>query len=316
MEEQSTWGTLPYRSPKPKIEWALPSAGEPLRQCDILQIVDFQPGSPRELSLVVTADCDLAQSKHHGQILVLPIFEIDQYLIKYRLPMRPHVKQVQKDIESLLVGSVNQALEQVGKAKMDGAETLDWCNTHGARSVFNLINGYFPPDQKHFEELRTIGEESFQILQKFENADNLVEFNRILDDSSRLLKRSGQKSQSAETVIAEAVRTFLSSTPKDAYVLAEISPIHKVGYVVGLRFPYTIPLEQISFLNIDEDASRQDLEARYRRISSIIPPYSYSIASQFGALFTAVGLPDEQRESIKIMGEIRIETFSEKAKLS
>jgi hypothetical protein len=62
------------------------------------------------------------------------------------------------------------------------------------------------------------------------------------------------------------------------------------------RFPEVIEDKQVDL--------KGSSSTGYRRLCRIVEPYSRSIINQFGLLFSSVGLPDEQVESVQIAADI------------
>lgn len=299
----------PIRSPKPTVEWAFPLDGEPLRQCDVLQTADADDSLNSSMFLVMTADCDLVQRKHLGQILVVPILDIDTYVIKFRLPLRKEVIQLKTRLTESLGRVVNDALETVGKSPISLESAIDWYHESRVVGVFDTLRGYKISDPINFEQTFQLGIRLDEARQRWDSATSLELYTTAVSDTQELLSRESKDFSDFRSVVADTVRNFVgSNAPKDVYLLSELSPKLKHGYVAALRFPTMISADQISPIPGNTNAP-------YRRVTSVVPPYSFSIASQFGALFTAIGLPDEQRDSVKLMGELRIATFSEKAKI-
>jgi predicted DNA-binding ArsR family transcriptional regulator len=91
--------------------------------------------------------------------------------------------------------------------------------------------------------------------------------------------------KSASTVASDLAST-LKKLPGDALFLNEVSPEHVQGYVVYLR----------RVIEVNENAivrtqARLPSDARYLRASRLRSPYVYALSQQFGAVFSAIGLP-------------------------
>ena len=67
-------------------EWTELDSHAPVRQGDVLISINPSEDPWRAMLVVLTADCDLAKSKHDGALTCVPILTASDYLLKFRYP--------------------------------------------------------------------------------------------------------------------------------------------------------------------------------------------------------------------------------------
>lgn len=292
-ESMTTSNKWPIATDKPTVEWALPYPGQRLAQGDILRVTNAEDGSPPNLYCVITADCDLANMKHKGRILCLPIFSMHDYVSSF--PLDQEVSKTRTSLANEIARRMATFRTTNGHAAISEERAPEWVFEKGPLHVLSAL-GVEPSssDYAEFCELGSLYIEQVESSIRIQ-IDWLQRAMSFLDTST--------KSDYGEKTGRGKVSDLVKQTPKDVYLLAEVSPYDREGYVLALRFA-----EQI--LDVEVALTPGSTSASYVRISRIVSPYIYSISQQFGVLFTSVGLPDNQHESVKISGDILIASFT------
>lgn len=267
--------------------------GQRLAQGDILRVASQNGYSASDLLCVITADCDLANEKHQGRILCLPLFSMRNYISSFQLALE--VNQTRTLLANEVVKRVAAFRAMNGRAAISEERAPQWVREKGPQHVLSALDIEIGTDgYAQFVELSMLFIQSVPQDIHFQ-IDWLQRGMSYLD--------AGTKNDYGEKKAKEKVSNLIKQPPKDVYLLAEVSPNDREGYVLALRFA-----EQV--LDVDISLTPGSADTTYCRISRIVSPYIYSISQKFGVLFTAVGLPDNQSESVKISGEHLIASFT------
>jgi hypothetical protein len=267
----------------------LPRFDEQLSQGDLL--VSTDPSA--DLLMVMTTDCDLARDKHHGRLTCLGLWPMERYLSEFVLSRL--VKKATDQFEDRLVGAVNKLRTTAGGSALTSERVLEWVAEVPVEQVLKVLDPHGGAPEKLHAKVRThLGE-----LPAVRNKPEL--FCDQVAWLTRTWSALGQISEPAAGLrrIRERVDAFVASPPGDVYLLSEVSPEHRVGYAVALRFPIEIRIHDVQLTPLAA-AGRP----KYRRITTICTPYVFSIAQQFAAVFSAIGTPDDQKESVKLAAAI------------
>lgn len=129
-------------------------------------------------------------------------------------------------------------------------------------------------------------------------AQSLADQARWVQASRAALNPADRKG--AATYAVRRIQSFLASPPGDVHLISEASPSDKDGYAIALRFALQILDSDVAPLPTDDGRT-------YRRVSTIKSPYVYSIAQQFALVFSSVGLPDDERTSVRLAGDFLVD---------
>ena len=286
--------TWPSVEDKPTVEWALPYPGQPLAQGDVLRASTADTTSLSYLYFVMTADCDLANKKHHGRLLCVPIVSLRDFVANFKVAL--DVDRHRALLADDVVKQVQAFRTKQGGGQLTPARAAEWVGETAADDVLLALG----VDRDCTDAVR------FRMLCSLfkERVPPALESQIYWLQQCREYLDPKAKPDAGVSLAVQRTRDLLSSPPRDVHLLAEVSPDDREGYVLALRFA-----EQIS----DEDISLTPgaTDSEYRRVARIRSPYVYSIAQQFGTVFTAVGLPNNHHESVKLSGELLIESFAE-----
>lgn len=286
---------------KPIVEWSIPGSNELLRQCDVLISESRPDGRLSEILMVITADCDLAHDKHFGKILCLPIVRLERYLSDFWIPLtvrRAIEKSNRKlfDLCSKLIGTTNWSYSR--------EKISEWIAEEGIDAFIETTRQNRQPGVQE-KKIDVIEEEIRARWDIYTNSSWPLNIKSQVSMLQQIKMLDNPKSadDAAMLQLAEQTKDLVrGNAPKDVTLIAELSPTLFGGYVILHRFPEILEDSEISSL-------RQ--EGTFFRVSRIVEPYSRQIINQFGQLFSTVGLPDEQSESLLVAVDL---TFDDIAK--
>lgn len=250
-----------------------PSAG--LRQGDLLNL-NHTEGIPfgAKLGVVITADCDLAQDKHYGQVLLCPIIPACVYYEYIWCAKR-------------LENFKEKALARLRKE-------FDELSTRGilASPLSDLaLDAICKSDSAIRSSLATLG---LPIGKIEELAGIVASLEKCQGEGGPLISlvtasAHSQKKEASE-VRKRMFSDFKAELARDAI---DIVAIHDdltgddIVHIVLLRAPFSVPVESISFSSSDKGLNT------YVRVGTFTPEVKFLIAQKFGTLFSRVGMKGE-----------------------
>lgn len=243
-----------------------------LRQGDVLEF-RAEPRGPYNcgVAVVLTADCDLVQEKHYGQILLCPVLPALEYFRKVWLPRR-----LEKVRARLLVkaGETYRTLLGATDARGISNEVLELVLASEVALDASLNSAGVPGGEKR-EALRR----DVKALVGMRNPS-------ACDLASYAAAEALRSSRSPEKVTAELIASFKEEIARDAIDVV-VLPDHiypdSLANVVMLRCPFSVPIESIHL-----DSARQ---SHLRRIGVFDGRIKFLIAQKFGFLFSRIGMP-------------------------
>jgi hypothetical protein len=231
--------------------------------------------------LVLTADCDLAKSKHGGALTCVPILDCLDYLLMFR-----HDRLRDQLLDKLVTRLMNihegtASSDEKTRPVISKERMRDWVvevePTEAARAL-ELDDG----SVSEFVDLASVTRHLAQVTPR-----SLSQSTEVLAEAKLALGEARDRGRALTWCGAE-YSSALKSLPGDALFINEISPAHNNGYVVYLRRVLEV-LEE----SVVRTRSRLPHSARYLRVSRMRSPYVYAISQQFGSVFSSIGLPTE-----------------------
>lgn len=253
----------------------LVSPGVGLRQGDVLSVTtetQFSYGS--RLGVVITADCDLAQAKHYGQVLMCPIVPAASYYQDIWCAKRL------ENFRERTLRRLRSELDNISKAGLlksalsDHAFEIVCSNEAALRTALMTLE--LAPGK--VEELASLAASLEKTCLPAESLAALVA-------ASAYAQR-----KEVSAIRAKLFTEFKVELAKDAI---DIVVVHDditgddVIHVILLRAPFSIPHRHISM------SGSKNEDFQYRRIGRFAPEIKFLIAQKFGTLFSRVGMKSE-----------------------
>lgn len=255
------------------IKEIVPGVG--LRQGDLLDLSRAEniPYGAR-LGVIVTADCDLAQDKHYGQILLCPIVPASTYYQHIWCAKRldgfreKTLKRLRKEFDELSArGVLNSPLSD------DAISAI--CESEVAIRV----------------SLQELGLACGKI-EELARAVASLELCAGVDGPLISLVAATAYSQKKEVaeIKKKLFSDFKAELGKDAI---DVVAVHDdltgddIVHVVLLRAPFSVAIQNVGFSGRDKSA------AAILRIGSFAPEIKFLVTQKFGTLFSRVGMKSE-----------------------
>lgn len=250
------------------------SEENPIRQGDVLSYVTDACGPYGAKSAVVlTADCDLAQSKHYGQLLLCPIVPISVLLngpwaqrrlrrvgLAARLKVRGELLRLLGETEYGLSDSTISAITV-------SAETME--------NGISGISGILPKDRARLIALA-------RVCAACAEADESLAMQSLLD---AYMYRDALSVDKAKAKLLSEFKDEMKGDNTDVVVLPDELRGQSLACVILLRCPYATSASEVTTF--------QSLEADLIRVGRLCAPIKYLVAQKFGLLFSRLGMPGQ-----------------------
>lgn len=266
-------------------EWSSILANEPLRQGDVIRSLS-PDGGWQDHALVLTADCDLANSKHSGWLTCVPILTVGVYLTSLRIPGLVR-SSTQRAAERMVSLSERRANADGGPLKITQARMESWITEASPHDILLVL--------KLGEELSAKATPILEAATALATATS-AELKDVVPILARVrVALNGGSIEKSVAVIASELASHLKKLPGDAFFLNFPSPDLSDGAVVYLRRAFG--LEDSCVVT---GLSRVLFDAKYVRTARLSSPYVYAISQQFGNVYSSIGMPvtyENSRES-------------------
>jgi hypothetical protein len=213
------------------------SEAEPVRQGDVF--VSHPSGGAREgfVRVVLTADCDIAQSKAGPNLLVLPIISAETYILEHWLQERRQA--LLERFSERLAEVVNQSHQEnsPGAAQFTAEFLMDWARTSSGREIASAV-GADQSTKKAIESICAAVRELDQPMAA-SNVEEAIDRHYELQQRAGILKDAPKrKNRQAE------IRNALKNARADVFFLSSVPTFSAIGWLVLLRNVEAIPVER------------------------------------------------------------------------
>lgn len=270
-------------------EWREVSPAQPIRQGDILTSMDEASDAWRQTVVIITADCDLAHDKYGGSLTCIPVLDVEDYVLRFRLD---------KQRDSLL-SKVNSECIRIYQSAAGEPNAVEIAETRLAEWIVEA------PNDEIVSELGMTGATADR-FGKLLDAARILQTTHptsVLDAASmltecKLVLGHGTDANKVKRQVAEDLASNITKLPGDALFINEISEIHTSGYVAYLR-----RIVELRDTDVATTVSQASTGATHIRVSRLTSPYIHALSQQFGSVFSAIGLPvayeDARAEVVK-----------------
>lgn len=247
----------------------------PLRQGDVLEVVDAGSSETSDLLLVITADCDLAFNKNRDLVTCVPILPKEVYLLTLIAP------RVRSQAMKQPVADFQSVLAQCGYAHVSDSRVRQWIAEADNNSIvaeLSLEERQEVDARAALDAMRLIDSPRATIA---EFVDALVE--------AQMKTKAPPKTEKARSRVLNELREPFARPPGDTLFLGCIAPGLEDGYFAYLRHP-----EQIEQSRVATTPGRHDVQ--YKRISRLQDRFTHAVVQRFAMVFMSIGLPSEYEE--------------------
>lgn len=241
----------------------------PLRQGDILK---RRADGSAEWLFLLTADCDIANSKHGGNLTCLSVISATAYLNiwasnRTEVFAQKACESACKAIHELEISRSSQAL------RLSRNELDRWLMADGVEGIIALLAF---PDRKSEKRCR----------------EQLHHYQRLTDYDVSGLSRLHQAWKAAGKSVANQrseVREAFAGISDDWFFVPHIPGSHEVGFVIDLRRP--VMMNTDSVFAHETDAKVLDAnENSYVRTGRFVDYIRFSVSQSFASLFARIGM--------------------------
>ena len=274
-------------------------SSQPLRQGDVVRSLEPASGPWDALAVVVTADCDIEHDKHSGLLTCVPVVPLTTYLATYYLPRR--------------VAGQAESLSQQFFSMMRKVQEEKFAN-YGTPISFDRAKSWVleTSPTEVASTLELVGEKRTRFLSI---AEEFAALNRLKPGnfeehcnafiSAQLLITPSKDRASIRQDLGAVLRTHTNMLPGDALYLSSLGGDLDRGYVVYLRV-----VRELRDGCVALKSSRISSDMTHERVSRIKAPYVNALTQRLGAVFSAIGLPDEY-EKARTESSMRLLTETE-----
>lgn len=271
-----------------RYEWKDIPADTPIRQGDLLAILNRKSHAVEKMLVVITADCDLAQDKYGSQVACLSMRFHEDYiqdtwseafLANTKLKA---VKQARDKLRACVHAMSGTASDFSTEAAEDWMLREDWKKIAATLCVpedgMKSFERSILPCQRALHALKKIGEKSA--------FDRLREFTASLNDTP--LK------DTTSTILKKAHEDKI---PSDIFLLP--------GFPGHIDRPALVFLRSIVGVSPSLIATRPSAVAspnHFIRVGRLRSTFKYALSQAFGALYSKIGFPlaYEERRALNL----------------
>jgi len=269
--------------------------GHPLRQGDVIRTLVDERGQWDQLGVVVTADCDLARSKHNGLVNYVPLVPVRAYLRD--MWAEPRVLKSLDDLADRLV-SMMLKLQKSNRADfgyaMNRERALAWLREVGSAEVLRVLRSSSQKDIDKYHDLAS------RYLTGSELSGSSLDEVFLWLCEYRFIA-SGHKPDVAAKSYQQQMLDFLRTLPGDAMFLGHLEPqMSDRGFVAYLRLVHVVDESKIAL----RPSERHDRS--FRRVARLRSPFVYRLTQQLGDVFASIGLPTEYEAHRDRISEISL----------
>ncbi|MBI3372704.1 MAG: hypothetical protein HY017_13245 [Betaproteobacteria bacterium] len=261
----------------------------PVRQGDIFIWRGQETNDPwKQFGIVVTADCDIAQSKTHNSLSYVPLLPLRHYIEAFWAVQRLKRTIEQRTGDAIALVHRHHAVANASAKRITTEAFHRWIRSTSADEI---CNGLGISDEK---ERRKFSEKHYKILKKlidYFDAPKATSALSVLCDV-RFLGNADKP----EKVVEQAVDDLTDRLPQDCFLISGIPEHHETkGLVAMLRYVRAMDEDDItSSLAVFRDGTPHAL-----RVCRLTSPFKFALMQQFALLFTRVGLPDSHDEHLE-----------------
>lgn len=249
------------------------SGATPIRQGDVVSYRS-SAGGPygAQSAVVLTADCDLAQSKHYGQLLLCPIVPIQALLhgpwsLRRLQRLRASTEQrIRQDLERLL----NAGLGTLSESTV----TTLIASTDAMKSALSGVAGVPDGDKQKLLRLTEVC-----VAAESDEAGAL----KALVTAYAI--RDGSSQEKARTKVLQEFKDEMKGDNADVVVLPDEMKGGNAACVILLRCPFSVSVSDVSLSTT--------IDSQLLREGRLCAALKYLVAQKFGLLFSRFGMPKQ-----------------------
>jgi len=269
---------------RPKEYWTEVNAELPFAQGDILRSVSANPEIEPSFGLIITADCDIVQSKASNRLTYVEVVTTREYLERVWIPdqLQKYVKKQIKGTAAALSGLMRRSGLEL---TMNEDQLLDWLRQRPIDVIGRTINRTGKPLDSNLVKTLTAMRCALGADVDREPLEQWRSLRSILGDSA--------ERQSEDLALALGG----SNGFPDFFLLPELPGASGLGYVALLRFIQTVHVNKI--FPSEVDARIQDEPEALHRVGRLVDGIRFAITQKLAFLFSRIGLPTHYEDACR-----------------
>lgn len=249
---------------------------ESIRQGDIVKIgnnLSFGFSGEESFGFVVTADCDIHQSKTGGDITILPIINPQVFIDTIWIPET--FSRERADVLKLICDKINKS----------GAPSTFQCNEITTNELDEWIKT--TPIEEVLHELNINISDDLSILTKRLSVLSSPPSLKSHFEHRCLIQR--RKEQSVKNELSTAFKKMR----EEFYFLPEIRASSTLGAIIKLRHAKIVKIDSIYKNHREARINSINIERCIYRTGRCADYLKYSVVQKFALLFSKIGMPLE-----------------------
>jgi hypothetical protein len=258
----------------------------PLQQGDVLRSLEPPAEIWDATVIVVTADCDLAKTKHAGRLTCVPVLPAPVYLSLFYAPRR--LAKIQQALAEHLTGLMRKAQSAHHpqfSVPLTEARCREWLQQSSPEAIAKTLE-MSPKEEGTFVPMAHSFRESADAL----DGPLAAQCDAYASVYEALGRRGGRRTGKAS--LLSEIADHLRELPGDALFLNSVGNGPADGYVAYLRV-----LMSVKDAHVALKPHQRSFEVTYERIAHLRSPYLYRLTQQLGSVFNAIGLPSDYESS-------------------
>ena len=266
-------------------EWSKPDAGVQVRQSDLLISRNPITGTIADMSLVITADCDICNRKFGMLLLCLSVIPFKSYI---------RTTYAASELKSCIAKETTQICEQINKwhrkvvadARLISEESaMRWVLREEPKDISSTLN---VPDSDADRFMSNIANYRTALLaMKAKTASDPLD--QFIAFQSAITKRT--ETECLSSIFSKIQKNRL---PEDCFLFTNLPDIDNCPALVLLRNVVGVSVDKICYRS-----SEAISDEYYLRVGRLTSTFKYAVSQAFGTLYSRIGLPREYEDRRK-----------------
>ncbi|WP_454882635.1 hypothetical protein [Sphingomonas oryzagri] len=274
--------------------WTEVDSDRPFAQGDILRSASPDAKSEPSFGLIITADCDIVQSKAADRLTYVEVVTTRAYLERVWIPdqLQKYVKKQVKGAAEELTGLMRRSGLELA---MSADQLLDWLRDRPVEAIDKAVNRTGKPlDAKLVKTLTGLR----CALGADADRKPLGQWRALRDILGEPVDR-----QSADLASALAGGGGFP----DFFLLPELPGASGLGYVALLRFIQTVHADKV--FTSEVDARIQGQPEALHRVGRLTDGIRFAVTQKLAFLFSRIGLPSHYEDACKSAAALAAESL-------
>lgn len=274
--------------------WTTVDAERPFAQGDILRSVSTNPEIEPSFGLIITADCDIVQSKAANRLTYVEVVTSRDYLERIWIPdqLQKYLKKQVKGAAEALTGLMRRSNLEL---TMNEDQLLDWLRERPIEVIEKAVN----------QTGKQLDAKLVQTLTAMRCALGADADREPLEQWRSLRNILGEPVDRQSADLASALGG--GGGFPDFFLLPELPAARGLGYVALLRFIQTVHADKV--FTSEVDARIQGQPEALHRVGRLTDGIRFAITQKLAFLFSRIGLPTHYEDACKSAAALAAENL-------